>query len=222
MASRVLIVDDHELFLSGLIALLENQPGLEVVGHAKDGRQAMRKARELKPDLVILDVSMPGLNGIEATRRITKELGMKALCLSMYAETRIVTAALEAGAQGYLTKDCELEELLRAIRTVMGGQTYLCPAVAGAMVNVLRNKQPLARPSADSVLTDREREVLQLVAEGYSTQEIAEKLCMSPKTVHTHRKHLQEKLHIRSVAGLTKYAVREGLASSEPDYVSDP
>ena len=214
--TTILLADDHELFLTGLHALLENQPGLKVIGVAKNGRDALRKARELGPDLVILDISMPDLNGIEATRQITGELGSKALCLSMHTETRVVAAALEAGASGYLVKDCELAELLRAVRAVTAGQTYLSPAIAGAVVDVLRKKRPIEEASARAVLTEREREVLQLLAEGWSSAEVASRLCISPKTVHTHRKHLEEKLHIRGIAGLTKYAVREGLTSSEP------
>lgn len=221
MNQRILLADDHELFLKGLLALLESQPDLEVVGEAKNGREAFSKARELKPDLVILDISMPGLNGIEATRQITENLGLKTLCLSMYTENRFVTAALEAGASGYLVKDCELAELLRAIRSVLAGQTYLSPAVAGAVVDVFRNKETSEPPTAKPMLTDREREVLQLLAEGCSSREIADQLCISPKTVHTHRKHLQEKLHIKSVAGLTKYAIREGLTSDEPEHTLD-
>lgn len=222
MSQRILLADDHELFLKGLLSLLASQPGLEVVGEAKNGREAYRLAKELKPDLVILDISMPGLNGIEATRQITEEIGSKAICLSMYTETRFVTAALEAGASGYLVKDCELAELLRAIRAVLAGQTYLSPAIAGAIVDVFRNKEvTVEKPSANTLLTDREREVLQLLAEGCSSREIAEQLCISPKTVHTHRKHLQEKLHITSIAGLTKYAVREGLTSDEPKQTLD-
>ncbi len=217
--TRILVADDHQLFLTGLVALLTEHSEFDVVGHASDGREALRKARQLKPDVIILDISMPNLNGIEACRQLTRELDTKVLCLSMYTENRYVAAALESGAAGYLVKDCELDELLRAIRSVAAGQTFLSPTIAGTLVDVLRGHRP--NPRASTPLTDREREVLQLLAEGRSTQDIADELCISSKTVHTHRKHLQEKLRIHSIADLTKYAVREGLTSSQPTYTSD-
>ena len=223
MAIRILLADDHELFLSGLLALLEKEPDMEVVGEAKDGREACRKAQELAPDLVLMDISMPGLNGIEATRQIATDrgVGVKVVCLSMHTESRFVEAALKSGAAGYLLKDSEPRELVRAIRVVMMGRTYISPAVAGTLVDALKDQRPLAGSSAFTLLTEREREVLQLLAEGHSTREIAEQLYMSPKTVATHREHLMNKLHIRSIAGLTKYAILEGLTSSEPDYTPE-
>ncbi len=219
MTLRILLADDHRLFADGLRGLLLQERGLEVVATAKDGREAVRLARQLRPDLVIMDLSMPGMSGIEATRQITSELaGIKVLCLSMHTETHFVEAALEAGARGYLLKDSALEELAEAVRTVSAGRSYLSPAVAGSVLEALRDHRPLAGKSAHELLTPREREVLQLVAEGRSTKEIAAELHVSTKTVLTHREHLMDKLRIRSVAGLTKYAVLEGLTSSGPEY----
>jgi len=220
--TRIVVADDHELFLAGLVALLEKEPDLEIVAKAKDGREALRAAREREPDLVITDLEMPGLNGIEATRRITSELPrVKVLCVSMYAESHFVEAAFEAGALGYLLKDCALDELVRAIHVVTAGRTYISPSVAGTVVDVLRENRPRVDSSAFAVLTDREREVLQLLAEGRTTREIASELYMSPKTVATHREHLMAKLRIRSIAGLTKYAILHGLTSSQPDYTPE-
>ena len=217
LIARILLVDDHQLFRSGLRALIGRKPGLEVVGEARDGREAFRLAREVKPDVVIMDLEMPGLNGIEATRRFAVDLPqMRVIILSMHAGARFVEEALEAGAVGYLLKDCAAEELVRAIQDVMLGRTYLSSWIAGILIGVLKNHRRLTESSAATVLTDRESEVLQLLAEGQPTREIASRLHMSPKTVATHREHLMEKLHIRSIAGLTKYAMLEGLTPSEP------
>ncbi len=216
MSIGILLADDHQLFLDGLHALLAQQPGMEVVAEARDGQEAVRAALEHRPDVVVMDVSMPGMNGIEATRQITKRLPtVKVLSLSMHADKRFVLAVLEAGASGYLLKESALEELVRAIRAVEAGQTYLSPAIAGVVVEAYKADHPKTASSMFSLLTAREREVLQLIAEGRSTKEIAELLCVSVKTVSTHREHLMKKLNLYSIAGLTKYAIREGLTSTE-------
>jgi len=216
MSTRVLLVDDHEMFLAGLDALLERQQDMEVVGQAGDGMEAVKKAHASRADVVVMDVSMAGMNGIEATREITSKLpGVKVLCLSMHAERRFVAAALDAGASGYLLKDNSFEELVDAIRTVRRNQTYLCPTVAGTVVEAYRAQRQEGVSSVFTLLTHREREVLQLLAEGRSTKEIAARLSLSLKTVGTHRGHIMEKLSIHSVAGLTKYAIREGLTTAE-------
>ncbi len=213
MKKRLLLVDDHALFSASLRSLLEREQDFEVIGEADHGVAAVRQARLLRPDLVLVDLAMPGLNGIEATRRMTTEMtGIKVLALSMHSDPRFVEAALEAGAAGYLLKSCTFEELGLAIRTVLAGRAYLSPAIAGAVVDALRKRRP-AGATAATALTQREREVLQLLAEGHGTREIGCRLCMSPKTVHTHRKKIMEKLRIPSVAGLTKYAIQEGLTS---------
>ncbi len=216
MSHRIVLADDHQLVRSGLRALLEQQDDLAVVGEVRDGRDAVRTARELRPELVVMDVEMPGLNGIEATRQIASQAcGVQVLCLSMHSSSRFVEAAFESGAAGYLLKDSAAEELVRAIRTVLSGRTYVSPAVAGAAVGHNRRAGPPAVASAFTLLTGREREVLQLLAEGCSTQEIARRLHMGAKTVYTHREQMMEKLAIRSVAGLTRYAIQEGLTAIE-------
>ncbi len=212
---RIVLADDHELVRSGLRALLERQGDLAVIGEVGDGRDAVRSARELRPELVVMDVEMPGLNGIEATRQIAVENGgVKVLCLSMHSSPRFVEAAFEAGAAGYLLKDSATDELALAVRTVLAGRTYVSPAVAGAAVGPYRRPGP-AVASAFTVLTGREREVLQLLAEGCSTRKIASRLSLSPKTVYSHREQMMEKLGIHSVAELTRYAIQEGLTSIE-------
>ena len=212
---RVLLADDHQLFLEGLRALLGEQPGLLVVGEAANGRQAVAAARSLEPNIVVMDLSMPGMNGIEATRRIVRELpDVKVICLSMHSEARFVEAALEAGAAGYLLKDCASDELLAAVETVSGGKTYISPSIASLVVTALRSRE--RQSTAFTLLTQREREVLQLLAEGHSTKQIAAHLGVSIKTVGTHREHIMQKLDIHSIAGLTKYAIGEGLTSAVP------
>jgi len=216
MSIRVLLVDDHEMFLAGLEALLQRQQDMVVVGQVKDGMEAVEQARATKADVVVMDISMAGMNGIEATREITSKLpGVKVLCLSMHAERRFVAAALDAGASGYLLKDNSFEELVDAIHTVKCNQVYLCRRVAGTVVEAYRAQRLQGESSVFSLLTRREREVLQLLAEGRSTKEIAARLSLSLKTVGTHRGHIMEKLSIHSVAGLTKYAIREGLTTAE-------
>lgn len=213
MTTRILLVDDHEIFREGLRALLQVEPDMEVVGEGHDGHAGVALTAELKPDVVVLDLAMPGMNGMDAARQITKESpDTRLLCLSMHAESLYVEAALQAGAMGYLLKECALEELVRAIRTLGPGSAYLSPGVAGTVVEALRSGQA-ERSSPFSLLTDRERIVLQLLAEGASTREIATRLHVSVKTVGTHREHVMEKLGVHSVAGLTKYAIREGLTS---------
>ena len=215
--SRIVLADDHQLVRSGLRALLERQPGLEVVGEAGDGRKAVWAAQDLRPDLVVMDLEMPGLNGIEATRQIASEVqGVKVLCLSMHSSARFVEAAFQAGAAGYLLKDSATDELSRAVDTVLAGRTYVSPAIAGAALGPLLDHAPRSAGTAFSLLTPREREVLQLLAEGRSTREIADRLCVTSKTVYYHRERTMEKLGIHTVAGLTRYAIEQGLTSLEP------
>ena len=211
--ARILIADDHKIFREGLRTLLSNQRGVKVVGEADNGRSTVSMAAELRPDVVIMDVAMPELNGIDATRQISSLCeATKVLALSMHADSRFVTRMLTAGAHGYLLKDCAFEELTLAIQTVLSDDVYLSPGVAGVVVRAMQSRTTELGTKAPE-LTPREREVLQLVAEGRTTREIAARLHVSVKTIETHRKQIMDKLELRSVAELTKYAVREGLTS---------
>lgn len=215
MNTRILLVDDHQIMREGLMSLMAGEPDLEVVGDASDGRQAVQMARRLKPDLVVMDISMPGLSGIEATRKILDELDrVRVLALSMHADPRFVAGALEAGAHGYMIKDCTSQELLECIRTVAGGGTYLSPQVAEVVVKgfVRRLGEETGTPPA-SVLTPREREVLQLLVEGHTVKAIAERIHLGIKTVETHRRNIMEKLGLKNMVDLIKYAMREGVVS---------
>ncbi len=218
MTVRILLADDHRIVHQGLSALIEKQRDMKVVATAIDGREAVRLARELEPDVVLMDVAMPGMSGVEATRQITAELPtVKVLCLSMHLERRYVAAVFEAGAAGYLLKDCALEELAEAIRQVVAGRSFLSPSVAATVVGDYAAHLSGDTGADASPLSGREREVLQLLAEGHSTREIAERLHLSPKTVGSHRERIMRKLGIDSIAGLTKYAIRHGLTTAERD-----
>jgi DNA-binding NarL/FixJ family response regulator len=213
--TRVLIADDHTLVRSGLRALLAAERGVQVLGEARDGREAVALTRELRPHVVVMDLTMPGLNGIEATRQIAGEqLGVKVLCLSMHTDEQFVSAAFQAGASGYLLKDSPPDEFVRAIRVVQAGQVFLSPAVAGTVVQGF-TANAAATASPFTLLTDREREVLQLIAEGHETKQIAQTLGVSVKTVASHRERLQHKLNVHGVAGLTRYAIRRGLLGAD-------
>lgn len=214
MNTKILLAEDHKIVREGLRSLLDNEPGLEVLGEADNGRTAVQLTRTMKPDLVIMDVSMPDLNGIEATRQIISERpGTRILALSMHSDKRFVADILKAGASGYLLKDCAFEELVAAIRSVASGQTYLSPGIAGPVIQDYLRRLAEPEHSSYALLTPREREILQLLAEGRSTKQIAVYLHVSIKTVETHRRRIMEKLDIHSVAELTKYAIREGLTS---------
>ena len=210
MTTTVLLADDHTMLRQGLRSLLEHEAGLEVVGEASDGRTAVRMARELAPQVVIMDVAMPELNGIEATRQIVADLpGARVIALSMHSSKRMVVEMLRAGASGYVLKLSAFDELAQAVQTVAAGGRYLSPSVAGVVVDELVS--PEAPSSAFSALTPREREVLQLLAEGNNTKEIAAILQITARTVDVHRKRVMDKLGMNSVAELTRYAMREGL-----------
>jgi two-component system response regulator NreC len=214
MSIRVLIADDHKIIRQGLRSLLEKQPDIEVVGEAEDGQMAVRLVKEKSPGVVIMDVAMPNLNGIEATRKITaQKRSIKVIALSIYSDNRFVTGMLGAGASGYLLKDCAFEELIEAIYTVATDHTYLSPSIADIVVkNYVRLSQK-TDCSVHSTLTNREREVLQRLGEGGSTKEIAQRMRLSVKTIETYRMQIMGKLNIHNVAELTKYAIREGLTS---------
>lgn len=212
---KLVLADDHEIVLEGLGALLEKQGYLGIVAKVTDGLEAVHAVQRQKPDLVIMDVTMKGMNGIEATRRIKKgSPGTRVLCLSMHAAEQFVAGVLDAGASGYLLKDCAFEELHRAIAAVMGGDVYLSPAIAKVALTGMRHSE-LGDDASLKLLTGREREVLQLTAEGVSTKNIAERMHVSVKTVATHRERAMSKLNLKSIADVTKYAIREGLTSAD-------
>lgn len=210
---RVILADDHRIVREGLRAVLEKS-GVTVVGEASTGREAVDLAHTLQPDVAIIDISMPDLNGIDATRRITAEAPtVRVLGLSMYADRRYVLAMLDAGAKGYLLKNAASKELLDGLTAVMAGQTYLSPSVTGDVVAHALDRSSARQALGDRQLSLREREVLQLLAEGKSSKEIASALSIALPTVETHRRQLMAKLNLRTVAELTKYAIREGLTS---------
>jgi DNA-binding NarL/FixJ family response regulator len=216
MSIRILLADDHKITRQGLRSLLEKQQDMEVVAEADNGRTAVRLAGEIAPDIVIMDLTMPDLNGVEATRQIVADSpDVKVIALSMHSDSLFVTEMLKSGAAGYLLKDCAFEELAKAIRIVLDGKTYLSPSISGVVVEDYVHRLSKVEFSGSEVLSDREREVLQLMAEGHSTKQIAIKLHISVKTVETHRRQIMSKLDIHTVAELTKYAIRKGLTSLE-------
>jgi DNA-binding NarL/FixJ family response regulator len=217
MSISILLVDDHRLFREGLMRLLDDEQDLKVVGQAADGREGVRLAHRLAPDVVVMDISMRELNGIEATRQITQEQrGCKVIALSMHSEPRFVAGILEAGAKGYVLKDCAGDEMVAVVRTVAAGNTYISPQVADMVVQgyVGRLQYDSALPPA-SVLSAREREVLQLLAEGVSTKDIADRLHLGIKTVESHRRNIKEKLGLDHPVDLARYALREGVTTLE-------
>jgi len=215
MSIKVLIADDHQIMREGLRSMLEKESDIQVLGEAEDGRMVQRMAMELAPDVIIMDVAMPDLNGIEATRQIVAALpGIKIIALSMHDDRRFVLNMLKAGAAGYMLKDCAFKDLAKGIREVMSHRTYLSDEVTDIVVKDYLSSNNHTEPSAFQLLSPREREVLQLIAEGKTSALIGESLHISIKTVETHRQQIMVKLKIRSVAELTKYAIREGLTSA--------
>ena len=213
--TRILLVDDHSLVRSGLRMLLEQVDGLEVVAEAGDGRMGVQLALEHRPDVVIMDIGMPELNGLDATRKIKQRLPEVAvILLSMYSGDEYVTVAMENGADAYLVKDAAEVELELAIQAVRRGESYLSPVVAKRLLQ-LQSAPVHGDPQRGRDLTPRQREILQLIAEGNTTKAIAQKLGLSAKTVDAHRAQLMQRLGIREIAGLVRYAVRTGLVSAD-------
>ncbi len=211
---KVLIVDDHAIVRHGIRAILETQDGIVVAGEAEDGADAVKKARELAPDVVLMDIAMPRLNGLEATRQIHRLLPeTKVIALTMFKDEEYVFQALKAGASGYLIKEGGAGDLMKAIHSVVSGAPFFSPAVSRKIMESYLNEdaEKRPRPGAGDRLTGREREVLQLIAEGHTNKEIGGLMGISVKTVETHRVHVMDKLDIHDMAGLIKYAIRKGL-----------
>jgi DNA-binding NarL/FixJ family response regulator len=212
MGIRTVLVDSHTMVREGFCCLLNREFGMEVVGQAGDGRAAVEIVKELKPDVVIMSVFLPSLNGFEAARKMRQELpGVKVLALSEHADRRSVREMLKAGASGFVSKRSDFGELISAIRSVASNQTYLSPQISGMVVEGYINRAEGKNDSAYSVLTSREREVLQLIAEGKTTKSIAKELFVSIKTVEWHRSQIMKKVRAKSIAELVKYAINEGL-----------
>lgn len=208
---RVLLADNHTLVRAGLRALLQNIEGIQVVAEAGDGREALHLIAVHQPDLVLMDIAMPEMNGLEATAHVVKEFPqVRVIILSMHANEEYVLQALRTGAMGYVLKDAGISELELAVRAIVRGETYLSPAVSKHVVaDYVRRVS--SEPSSLEQLTSRQREILQLIAEGRTTKEIADLLYVSVKTVETHRLQLMKRLNIHDVAGLVRYAIRMGL-----------
>lgn len=208
---RILLADDHELVRKGLRLLLERQPHLEVVGEAADGREAVQLAGELAPDLVIMDIAMPQLNGLDATAQITRHNARTAvIILSMHSDESYLARALNAGAKGYLLKDSAEADLLRAVETVAQGRPFFSPAITATLLeDYMRQLQQRGLQDSYELLTDREKEILQLLAEGRSNKDVAALLELSPYTVETHRTHIMQKLNLHNTAEIVLYAVRK-------------
>lgn len=213
MKIRILLADDHTILRAGLKMMLNAQPDMEVVGEAQDGRYAIHEVQRLQPDIVLMDITMPGVNGIEATRQIKKLFPeVKVLVLTMHENDEYVFQTLRAGASGYMLKEAADTELISALRAVHSGQFYLSPAAQSVMVgDYLQRVRIGEEKDSYSSLTEREREILKLVAAGHTNNQIAELLVISPKTVDTHRTHVMDKLNLHSRAALVKYAMRRGL-----------
>jgi DNA-binding NarL/FixJ family response regulator len=210
---RILLADDHQLVRAGLRSLLDSMDGIEVVAEAADGAEALRQIAQLAPDIALLDIAMPGITGIDVLREVRiKHPGTKVLLLSMYDSRDYVTSAIQAGAAGYLIKDSAVVELSQALAAVASGQTYLSPRISRQLAEAISHPVPLG---ATAELTLRQEEVLRLVARGRSSKEIARELTLSIKTIETHRAQIMDRLDIHDLAGLVRYAVRNGLVSSD-------
>jgi DNA-binding NarL/FixJ family response regulator len=216
MSIRILLADDHVVLRHGLSKSLQTEKDFVIIGQADNGHTAVQLARELSPDVIIMDISMPDLNGIEATRQIVKASPKcRVIGLSMHSTKKFIMEMFKAGACGYLLKDCEFDELISAIRTVVTGKNYICPSISGILLETAMGDNQNDKKSAFSALSQREREVLQLLSEGKTTKQMAQILHISPKTVEVHRLNIMNKLDIDNVAQLTKYAIQEGLTQPE-------
>ena len=215
---KVLVAEDHTIVRKGLCALLYAESDIEVVGEAANGREAIKMVEQLSPDVVLMDITMPELNGMDATRQLKKRFpDLKILILSMHTSEEYIFETLRAGASGYLVKRSATTDLIQAIHVAYKGDSYLSPDISNKVINYyVKQKEGVPdEPEGLDKLSDREREVLQLIAEGGKTREIAEKMFVSVKTVETHRRNIMKKLNIHTVAGLTRFAIKEGIISLE-------
>ena len=216
MSIKVLLADDHGIIRQGLRSLLEKQSDIEVVGEAEDGRKAVALVQKLAPDIVIMDITMPNLNGVDATHQIAAHSpNVKIIALSIHSNKRFVADMLKAGASGYILKECLFDELVLSIRTVVGGNIYLSPRITDVIVDDYVGRLSKPHRPQQPVLTEREHQILRMVAEGKSIKEIALALHLSVKTVELNRRQIMQKLNSHTIADLTKYAIREGLISLE-------
>jgi DNA-binding NarL/FixJ family response regulator len=211
----VLLAEDHTIVRKGLVSILENELGIEVVGEAEDGREAIQKVEELEPDIVVMDISMPILNGLDATKQIKKRFPqVKVIILTMHINEEYILEVLHAGASGYVIKQAVPTELITAIDSVYHGEVFLSPKVSKTVIQEYLKQAQAGKEKAEPQLTDREREIVQLIAEGHSNRKIAEMLYISIKTVEAHRSKIMEKLDLHSVADITRYAIRKGIVSA--------
>jgi DNA-binding NarL/FixJ family response regulator len=210
---KLLVADDHKIFRQGIKKLLEDESDLQVVGEASDGRDAVKKATELKPDVILMDIAMANLNGLEATRQIKKQLpSAKVIMVTMHKNEEYVLQSFQAGASGFILKEGAVEELVSAIRSIHSDKSFLSPSISKTLIDAYMRKMETGKTETPfDLLTDREREVLQLIAEGYTNREVAKSLFISVKTVEAHRAHIMQKLNIHDIAKLVKYAIQKGL-----------
>ena len=216
MKIRIILADDHNLLREGIKNLLKSEPNIEVIAEAENGRETLNLVEIHQPDIILMDIGMPELNGIEATIKIKEQVPeTKIIALSMYSDRQYILKMFKAGASGYLLKDCAIEDLTKAIGTVMRNNIFLSPKISGIVINDFINKSLVDEEISGSELSVREKEVLQLIAEGKSTKQIAERLYISIKTVESHRKHIMVKLNLHTIPELTKYAIRTGITTLE-------
>jgi len=210
---KLLLADDHKIVRQGIKKLLEEEPDLQVAGEAANGREAVKKATELKPDVILMDITLSNLNGLEATKQIKKVLpDVKVIMLTMHKNEEYVLQSFQAGASGYILKEGAVEELVSAIRSIHQDQSFLSPSISKTLIDAYLRKMETGKTETPfDLLTDREREVLQLIAEGYTNREVAKSLFISVKTVEAHRAHIMQKLNIHDIAKLVKYAIQKGL-----------
>jgi len=213
MPIKVILADDHQLFREGLANLLAESKEIEVIAQAVNGKDAIYKAKQLHPDVVIMDINMPEMDGVEATAQLLKEVPeMKIIGLSIHANKQYIKGMLEAGSSGYLFKNCSYDELIKAIQTVHSGKKYLSEKITEILIHEYLNKEEIG-PSTSSELTDRESEILKLIADGISVSDISNQLFVSIKTINTHKQHILEKLNLKTTTDIVKYALKKGIIS---------